>query len=49
MRVSFSRSFLIAAIVVFAAGALMLFFRNKFEAMIEGTEEQKRELAEAEK
>ena len=49
MRGSFSRSFLIAAIIVFVAGALMLFFKNKFEAMIEGTEEQKRELAEAEK
>ncbi len=48
MRVNFSRSFLIAAIIVFASGALMLFFRNKFQAMVEGTEEQRRELAEVE-
>ena len=43
MRVNFSRSFLIAAIIVFASGALI---RNKFQAMVEGTEEQRRELAE---
>ena len=49
MRVNFSRSFLIAAIIVFAAGALMMLFKNKFESMINGTEEQRRELAEAEK
>ena len=48
MRGSFSRSFLIAAIIVFVAGALMLLFKNKFEAMIEGTPEQQKELAEAE-
>ena len=49
MRVNFSRSFLIAAIIVFAAGAVMIFFKGKFEAAIEGTEEQRRELEEADK
>jgi dipeptide/tripeptide permease len=44
MRVNFSRSFLIAAIIVFAAGALMLFSKNRFEAAINGTEEQRKEL-----
>jgi dipeptide/tripeptide permease len=44
MRVNFSRSFLIAAIIVFASGALMIFFKNKFEAMVNGTEEQRAEL-----
>ena len=44
MRVNFSRSFLIAAIIVFASGALMIFFKNKFEAMVNGTEEQRKEL-----
>jgi hypothetical protein len=44
MSVNFSRSFLIAAIIVFASGALMLFFKNKFEAMVNGTEEQRAEL-----
>lgn len=49
MRVNFTRSFMIAAIIVFACGAAMLLFKNKFELMINGTEEQRRELAEAEK
>jgi dipeptide/tripeptide permease len=49
MRTNFSRSFLIAAIIVFAAGALMLFFKNKFEQAITGTPEQIAELEALEK
>ena len=44
MRVNFIRSFLIAAIVVFVSGAIMIFFRKKFEAAIHGTPEQIAEL-----
>ncbi len=44
MRVNFIRSFLIAAIIVFVAGALMLFSKNKFEAAIHGTEAERKEL-----
>lgn len=49
MRVNFTRSFLIAAIIIFVCGAAMLLFKNKFESMINGTEEQRRELEEADK
>jgi dipeptide/tripeptide permease len=44
MRGNFIRSFLIAAIVVFVAGALMVFFKNRFEKAIAGTPEQIAEL-----
>lgn len=49
MSLNFIPTFTVAAIIIFVLGALLCIFTKKFEAMINGTEEERAELAKLNK